>query len=1138
MRISILFVFLFYCCTSMYGQVPSQVQSPFKDGFTQSSNCGSQPNSTSSKPWSFWQRCGSGHEAGGGIGGANDLRALDINKNSPSHNSDAGQAVYAVEDGFVQTFDGWGGSSFGQLLLEHTNSNGSKWYSGYLHMSNIISKSNGRFFRKGDKIGEVGRVGANNDHLHFAVYNRLSNDELESVSTTIVEQGTTSGTTIEIISGIQAQSTNGGTNVLVQGEAQAIAFKVKNISSQYSERSYKLFIVNQQTGATNVVFQETFGLNPNQEIWKSVTGNTQSAPGDYQLILKAGPGSLSNISMSSSSVATSGSGVNPVDIQIISSSGGGSTLDLTLSNPSIDYNTRVPEENQIARCIVNVANHTSTVSGYVGYYLSTNSILDNSDTFISQRSFNLQSNETSDSQGAGFNVPTIEGTYYVIMVVDYEDQITESNENNNTVVSPPFTVAHTVSTDISSLSLDSYDNSRIINVESSGAVQISDNADWVTTSVGSGNGDFGFRVDVSANNTSNSRTGIITLQSEGSAFATITVTQQAGASDLTISPSSITFTPNPRDNFQTIQVSTSGDWTATPNASWITSQHSAVGGGGVPNNISVEDNPSYSTRTGTVTFTSGSVTKILTVTQEGVQWSITPTSYTAPDHKDKDVQISMSTNAYWETSGGNDWLSVTGSGGPNNSTSFRVFLQPNYSGSQRTETVNIEAVGLGLSQSFQVTQPAFVPQLFVDKENITVNSDGGQVSISVTSNDLFTISENADWLSTSLTSGSNNVNFTIDVEGNAASESRTIPIRITMNNDGGGGSDLVIEVTQEGVPNFSISESTLTFLPSDNSYGQSSNFQVIQVESNTPWTTNATGCSWCNLDNSSADAGAAVTIVAGENISNSDRTGTIIFQAGSISRTLTIIQEGIRITLSPNNYEATSHKSENFDVNMTDVNVNWEVHTNQDWIGIPSSFSGNPTNFVDFNVQLEPNYTANERVGSVDVFVANIQTSRSIQITQPAFVPQLSVDKENVTVTSDGGQVSISVTSNDLFTISENADWLSTSLTSGSNNVNFIIDVEENTTSESRTIPIQITMNNDGSGASDLVINVTQEGKESSIAGDLNGDGAVNVFDLQMIISCISTNNPFSSCPDADLNGDGAVNIFDLQMIIAIITGG
>ncbi len=130
-----------------------------------------------------------------GIGGINDRYARDVNYGSGY--DDEGKPVYAVESGRIIKTEGWGGKSFGQLLIEHKTKDG-VWYSGYLHMKNITQKS---YVNKGEVIGKVSHVYGLSlstlgnsvcknpqsgkttmcPHLHFAKYKRNSKGVLYSI---------------------------------------------------------------------------------------------------------------------------------------------------------------------------------------------------------------------------------------------------------------------------------------------------------------------------------------------------------------------------------------------------------------------------------------------------------------------------------------------------------------------------------------------------------------------------------------------------------------------------------------------------------------------------------------------------------------------------------------------------------------------------------------------------------------------------------------------------------------------------------------------------------------------------------------------------------------------------------------------
>ena len=60
------------------------------------------------------------------------------------------------------------------------------------------------------------------------------------------------------------------------------------------------------------------------------------------------------------------------------------------------------------------------------------------------------------------------------------------------------------------------------------------------------------------------------------------------------------------------------------------------------------------------------------------------------------------------------------------------------------------------------------------------------------------------------------------------------------------------------------------------------------------------------------------------------------------------------------------------------------------------------------------------------------------------------------------------------------------------------------------------------------------EGDDGS-AGDVNGDGSVNVADISSIISHMAGTAEYET---ADVNGDGAVNVADISAVITIMAGG
>lgn len=153
--------------------------------------------------WEFDQHGTGNHTPTAGISLSNDSKAWDVNLYTPtSGNADAGKAVFATASGQVVSFVGRPpGGGPGAVLIAHPNAVSPVWFSGYLHMNNVRATIN-QIVDTNTVIGEIGRIGADNDHLHFAVYSgQNTRGNLQSFNTVITERpiGTINQPTITAI---------------------------------------------------------------------------------------------------------------------------------------------------------------------------------------------------------------------------------------------------------------------------------------------------------------------------------------------------------------------------------------------------------------------------------------------------------------------------------------------------------------------------------------------------------------------------------------------------------------------------------------------------------------------------------------------------------------------------------------------------------------------------------------------------------------------------------------------------------------------------------------------------------------------------------------------------------------------------
>ena len=168
------------------GNLPTSVLSPVL-GPLRATNTN---EGTRDGKWEFNQHKGFYHTPTGGISLSNDTFAWDVNLyTETSANEDAGKAVFAVAPGEVVSYVGTPpGGGPGAVLIAHPNRTGPLWFSGYLHMTNVRVSLN-QLVDATTVIGEIGKIGATTEHLHFVVYSGTNTrGNLQSFNTALVER--------------------------------------------------------------------------------------------------------------------------------------------------------------------------------------------------------------------------------------------------------------------------------------------------------------------------------------------------------------------------------------------------------------------------------------------------------------------------------------------------------------------------------------------------------------------------------------------------------------------------------------------------------------------------------------------------------------------------------------------------------------------------------------------------------------------------------------------------------------------------------------------------------------------------------------------------------------------------------------
>ncbi len=106
--------------------------------------------------------------------------------------------------------------------------------------------------------------------------------------------------------------------------------------------------------------------------------------------------------------------------------------DITVTNPSVTPTTVCAGGTIDASCDHNCTGGTDATPN-IGYYLSTNTICNTSDTYLYDEPSSICGSDPSDPESQTLTIPagTSPGTYYLCFIGDLYDEVSESNESNN-----------------------------------------------------------------------------------------------------------------------------------------------------------------------------------------------------------------------------------------------------------------------------------------------------------------------------------------------------------------------------------------------------------------------------------------------------------------------------------------------------------------------------------------------------------------------------------------------------------------------------------------------------------------------------------------------------------------------------------
>lgn len=601
-----------------------------------------------------------------------------------------------------------------------------------------------------------------------------------------------------------------------------------------------------------------------------------------------------------------------------------------------------------------------------------------------------------------------------------------------------------------------------ISVSSSGDWNASKDAGWLSlTKTGSG-------IDISAesNESLDSRSATVTV-TNGIQTKTIDIRQDAR----TLTASDQTFSFDASGGTQTYSFTTDAQWTMTKSASWITLSKTS-GRGSSEVSVKVDPTSSTSSRTGYVYFECFGKKYTITVIQsEKSVFSVSPTSLSF-DTESSSRTLTVSSNGAWAVKSVSDWARMSKYSG-NGNTTVTVTADVYTGTTSRTGSIVFTgpdekeySVSLSQESSYLNISDPLTFGSTPETQNLTVSTYGN-----------WTASSSVSWLTVSPSSGSGNATIKLTASDNKSANSRTgyVTVKKTSNS-----AAKTIAVAQRG-RSLSISAESLSYIAS----GETQTVIVTTDATSSDIVATSSSTSWLTVTRS----GNLLSIKATANSATSSRTGTITVSLNGVSglsKTINVTQTGTSYSLTADPSIVNFSSASDIQSISVQSNESWTVTktSGADWLSL-SRTTGNGN--LPFTISVTSN-TGSQRQATVTVTGKTSGKTATISVTQFGVSYNLSASPTSVSFGSGQSSQTITVTSNDSWTVSKSASWITLSKTSGSNNSSFSITASANTGSQ-RTGTVTVKGTNSGKS---VTINVTQAKSSDISRDDFSGDKSLD----------------------------------------------
>lgn len=509
---------------------------------------------------------------------------------------------------------------------------------------------------------------------------------------------------------------------------------------------------------------------------------------------------------------------------------------------------------------------------------------------------------------------------------------------------------------------------------------------------------------------------------------------------------------------------TTSDWTASVDGTasgWLSVSPASGEAGTHTLSLVTTANDSYDERNASVTITSGSVKKTITVTQKQKDALILTSNKVELEAEGGDFSIALQANVevtYEIESGAQTWLTPVARSRGLTSSVLAFHAEANEEAEARQAVIKL-AGGNGLTEEVTVYQMGTDPALVLSQSEYIVSSAGETIQVELRSNTAYEIEmPGVDWLRENSSRSLSTYTHYFIVDPNETYDARSAVIRFI---DRENGIEQTVTVTQ-------MQRDAIVVAQNVYQIGVEGGALNFAVQANVDFTV-STNADWITQVEARGLTERMLCFEVTPNEGEEMREAVITLESGSVKQTIKVQQFGKMeepfIDLSLQEYKV-GNAGGTFQIDVR-TNIEYQVIIpDESWI-IETAYDG-ITHF--FEVLLNDTYDA--RTAEIRFVNTEKGIEKTVTVTQEALYDIL-IEQSSYEIGAEGGVLDLPLQANMDFEVKTSEKWITQVNARGLTEQMLHFNVEENLQSNERTAVITISSPN-----VTHEIQVIQRGKE------------------------------------------------------------